>query len=175
VLSATIAAPGGFQFSPYMVARSGTPFNITLGRDVNGDTLLTERPALAIQLNSPATVITRFGALDPNPLPGDEIVPRNYAGTPGYFTVNFRVSRIVSFGKSKGAGAQGATSSRTEKPYNLTFLVSVRNLLNRVNPAKPVGNLTSPIFGSATSLADAYAPAPEAGNRRVEVQWRLKF
>jgi hypothetical protein len=175
VLSATIAAPGKFQFSPYMVARSGTPFNITLGRDVNGDTLLTERPALAIHLNSPGTLITPFGALDPNPPPGEEILPRNYAGTPGYFTVNFRLSRIVGFGRSKTAASKGATSSGAEKPYTLTFLVSVRNLLNRVNAAKPVGNLTSPSFGSATSLADAYTPAPEAGNRRVEVQLRLKF
>lgn len=175
VLNATIAAPGGFQFSPSIVARSGTPFNITSGRDTNGDTLLTERPALAAHLNSPGAVITRFGALDPNPPPGDEIVPRNYARTPGYFTVNFRLSRIVGFGKSKSAGSKGAASSGAEKPYNVTFLVSVRNLLNRVNPAKPVGNLTSPFFGSATSLADAYTPAPEAGNRRVEVQLRFKF
>ncbi len=175
VLNATIAAPGGFQFSPSMVARSGTPFNITSGRDTNGDTLLTERPALATHLNSLGTVITHFGALDPNPPPGEEIVPRNYATTPGYFTVNFRLSRIVGFGRSKSPGSKGATSSGAEKPYNVTFLVSVRNLLNRVNPAKPVGNLTSPFFGSATALTDAYTPAPEAGNRRVEVQLRFKF
>lgn len=175
VLNLTIAAPGEFQFSPSIVARSGTPFNITSGRDTNGDTLLTERPALAAHLNSPGTVITRFGALDPNPPPGEEFLPRNYARTAGYFNVNFRLSRIVGFGKSKSAGSKGATSSGAEKPYNVTFLVSGRNLLNRVNPARPVGTLTSPLFGSATSIADAYAPAPEAGNRRVEVQVRFKF
>jgi hypothetical protein len=159
-----------------MVARSGTPFNITLGRDINGDTLLTERPGLALDLNRSGTVITRFGGLDPNPPPGEEILPRNFARTPGYFTMNFRLSRIVvGFGKNKSAGSKGATSSGAEKPYNVTFSLYVRNLLNNVNPAKLVGTLTSPLFGSATSLADAYAPAPEAGNRRVELQWRLKF
>lgn len=172
VLSATIAAPGRFQLSPYVVARSGTPFNITLGRDTNGDTVLTERPALAIHLNNPGTLITRFGALDPNPLPGEEIVPRNYGRAPSYFTVNFRLSRTFGVGPSKSAGSK---SSGAEKPYTLTFSVSVRNLLNRVNPATPVGSLTSPVFARATSLADTYVPAPGAGNRRIEVQSRLKF
>jgi hypothetical protein len=174
VLTATIAAPGGFQFSPSIVARSGTPYNITSGRDTNGDTLLTERPALAVHLNSPGTVITRFGALDPNPTPSEEIMARNYGRAPGYFTVNVRLSRVFGFGPSKSAGSKPAAAG-AEKPYTLTLLVSARNLLNRVNPATPVGSLTSPFFGSSTSLADTYAPAPGAGNRRIEVQSRLKF
>jgi hypothetical protein len=175
VLTATIAAPRGFQFSPYIVARGGTPYNITLGRDTNGDTLLTERPALAVHLNSPGTIITRFGALDPNPAPGEEIMPRNYGRAPGYFTVNFKLSKTLGFGTSKSAPSKGAAASGTEKPYNFTLSASARNLLNRVNPATPIGTLTSPLFGTATSLADTYAPAPGAGNRRVEVQLRLKF
>ena len=175
VVNATITAPGGFQFSPFIVARSGTPYNITSGRDTNGDTLLTERPALAAHLNSPGTVITRFGVLDPNALPGDEIVPRNYGRAPGYFTVNFKLSRTLGFGKSKSAPPKGAAALAAEKPYNVTLSVSGRNLLNRVNPATPIGNLASALFGSSTSLADTYAPAPGAGNRRVEVQLRLKF
>lgn len=175
VVSATIAAPRGFQFSPYIVARSGTPYNITSGRDINGDALLTERPALVAHLNSPGSVITRFGALDPNAPPGEEIMPRNYGRASGYFTVNAKLSKTFGFGTSQTAPPKAAPSSRVERPYNFTLSVSARNLLNRVNPATPIGNLASPVFGTATSLADAYAPAPGAGNRRVEVQLRLKF
>ena len=175
VLNATIVAPRGFQLSPQLVARSGTPFNIISGRDTNGDTLLTERPALAPHLANPGAVITPFGALDPNPPFGEEMLPRNYATGPGYLTMNVRVSKIVGFGQSKSSAPKPGTSSGAEKPYTLTLSVSVRNLLSRVNPAKLVGNLSSPIFGSPTSLADPYGPAPEAGNRRIEVQSRLKF
>jgi len=175
VVSATIAAPGGFQFSPYIVGRSGTPYNITAGRDINGDTLLTERPALTANLNSPGTVITRFGALDPNPPPGEEIVPRNSARATGYFAVNAKLTKILGFGTSKAPPPKGGAPSGAEKPYNVTLSVSARNLLNRVNLATPIGNVASPVFGTATSLADTYAPAPGAGNRRVEVQLRLKF
>ncbi|MBI3262113.1 MAG: TonB-dependent receptor [Acidobacteria bacterium] len=174
VLTGTIAAPGKFQFSSSIVARSGTPFNITLGRDTNGDSLLTERPGLAAHLNSPGTVITPFGALDPNPPPGEEIT-RNYGRASGYFTVNLKASRTFGFGTSKSAPSKGAPSSGAERPYNFTLSVSARNLFNRVNRATPIGNLASPLFGTATSLADVYAPAPGAGNRRVEVQLRLKF
>ncbi|HUE83073.1 MAG TPA: hemerythrin domain-containing protein [Pyrinomonadaceae bacterium] len=35
------------RLSPFIVATSGRPFNIITGRDSNGDTLFTERPAFA--------------------------------------------------------------------------------------------------------------------------------
>ena len=89
--------------------------------------------------------------------------------------MNLRVSRAFGFGPSKSAGSKPAASSAAEKPYNLTLSLSVRNLFNHVNLATPVGNLASAFFGGATSLADTYAPAPGLGNRRVEVQSRLKF
>jgi hypothetical protein len=188
VLGAAIVAPHGVQISPYVVARSGTPFNITTGTDMNGDAVLTERPGFSGPLSTTAALLTRFGALDPNPPLGEEILPRNYGRAPGYFTVNVRVSKTIGFGTSKGGGPKGGTptggesgiktlltDTLTAKAYNLSFSLSVRNLLNRTNLATPTGNLTSPIFGTATSLADTYAPAPGAGNRRVEVQARLKF
>ena len=40
-------APWGITLNPFVIVQSGRPFNITLGRDINGDTLNTERPALA--------------------------------------------------------------------------------------------------------------------------------
>ena len=43
-------APHGINVNLFTIANSGQPFNITIGRDTNGDTLFTERPALATDL-----------------------------------------------------------------------------------------------------------------------------
>jgi len=184
VLGASLAAPGRLLFSPYVTARSGTPFNVTTGTDTNGDTLLLERPAFATDLSGAAVVTTGLGAFDTDPR-WEAIIPRNYAVGPGYFTVNLRLSRVFGFGagtspgrtSSGGGGAVRAPLSDTvtEKRYNMTLSVTARNLLNRTNPATPIGVLTSAFFGRANALADAYKPAPGAGNRRMEVQLRLKF
>jgi hypothetical protein len=43
------ALPWGIRLSPFVIINSGRPFNITLGRDINGDTLFTERPAMPMR------------------------------------------------------------------------------------------------------------------------------
>src|SRR5437899_7811594 len=87
---------------------SGRPFNITLGRDLNGDTLFNDRPAFASAV-SKTVIQTPWGDFDPNPLPGETIIPRNYGVGPGQFTVNLRLSRTWSFGERNTAasGQQG--------------------------------------------------------------------
>jgi hypothetical protein len=129
-------------------------------------------------------VTTSLGAFDTDPR-WEVIIPRNYAVGPGYFTVNLRLSRVFGLGAStsKGSASGGGggvvraplSDTLSDKRYNVTLSVTARNLLNRTNPATPIGSLTSPLFGRASILADAYKPAPGAGNRRVEVQLRLKF
>jgi len=37
----------GVRLSPFITARSGAPFNITTGTDLNGDTIFNDRPAFA--------------------------------------------------------------------------------------------------------------------------------
>jgi hypothetical protein len=98
------------NLSPFIIASSGRPFNITTGRDTNGDNLFTERPAFATDLTRPSVRITRFGAFDLEPLPGQQIIPRNYGEGPGFFTVNLRVSKTFSFGDAP-SGASGSTAS----------------------------------------------------------------
>jgi hypothetical protein len=107
------ALPWGIRLSPFVTANSGRPFNITTGRDTNGDTLFTERPAFATDLNKPGVVITRFGAFDPNPTVGQQIIPRNFGQGPSFFSVNLRASKTWGFGEAVGGGASsGAGGGR---------------------------------------------------------------
>jgi hypothetical protein len=65
----------------------------------------------------------------------------------------------------------GAATSRR---YNLTFSLNARNVLNRVNLATPIGNLTSPLFGESNALAGG--PFSSAGaNRKIELQVMFSF
>jgi uncharacterized membrane protein YgcG len=109
IVGGTINAPWGFRLSPLIMLTSGRPFNITTGRDTNGDSLFTERPALATDLTKPGVIVTRFGAFDPNPAPGQELIPRNYGNGPSFFNVNLGLSRTFGFGGSRGDVAGGAT------------------------------------------------------------------
>src|SRR5437667_7125917 len=105
-LFGSFRAPWNISLSPMIIVSSGSPFNITIGRDLNGDTLVTERPAFASDLSKPGVVVTKFGAFDPNPTPGEVIIPRNYGHGPGALISNLRVSRTFGFGGERRSTAQ---------------------------------------------------------------------
>ncbi len=67
--------------------RRGTPYNITLGQDLNGDSQFNDRPAFATDLSRASVVPTAFGYLDSAPIAGQKLVPVNYANGPGYVGV----------------------------------------------------------------------------------------
>ena len=104
-LNGTIRAPWGVSLNPFIIVQSGRPFNITLGRDVNGDTRFTERPSFAPEGAVCSVVIrcTPFGNFNTNPAIGEVRVPRNFGEGPGSVTVNMRVSKTWSFGSEGGA------------------------------------------------------------------------
>jgi hypothetical protein len=169
-------APFGLRLNPLVIANSGRPFNITTGLDANGDTLFTDRPALATDLTTPGIVITRFGAFDPNPRAGQQIIPRNFAQGHGFFVVNLNVSRAFSFGPALASRASGGQPA--EKRYGLTLTLRAQNIFNRTNGGQPVGNLSSPFFGQSVSSAGSFGfggANPSAGNRRLETQLRFTF
>ncbi len=199
VVGGSIAAPLGFMLSPFLVARSGAPFNITTGNDVYGSTLFNARPAFAGGVSQPGVLTTAFGAFNPNPGANAVLIPRNYGQGPGYFAVNLRLSRTFGFGGEKSAHSAKVKKSKdngvglmTSAPggaqesyhdsaagarYTLTFAVIARNLLNSVNPGIPVGSLASPLFGQSNWLASGYNPnnAAEGDNRRIQFQIRFGF
>jgi hypothetical protein len=110
-LAGTISLPWyKVNLNPFIIATSGRPFNITTGRDINGDRLFTERPAFATDLSRASVVQTPYGAFDLNPLPGQQIIPRNYGEGPASFTVNLRVSRTWSFGELPARGTSSTQS-----------------------------------------------------------------
>jgi hypothetical protein len=112
IIGGTINAPWGLRLNPLVMLTSGRPFNITTGRDTNGDSLFTERPAFATDLTKPGVIVTRFGAFDPNPAPGQELIPRNYGDGPAFFNVNLGLSRTFGFGGSRETVAN--SSGRNE-------------------------------------------------------------
>ncbi len=118
VVTGSFRMPWNVSLSPFVIVSSGTPFNITVGRDLNGDTLFNDRPAFATDLTKPGVVITRWGAFDPNPTAGEKIIPRNLGTGPGSLTTNLRISKTFGFGKetasaaSRRGGGAGADGKR---------------------------------------------------------------
>lgn len=177
-LRASFKAPWRMTFAPIIVASSGRPFNITTGRDSNGDGLFTERPALAADPSRPGVVSTPFGTFDPNPLSEYQVIPRNFGHAPSFFSVNLITAKTFGFGKGAPAmrqGHSGGAMSSLEKPYNLTFTIMVHNLLNNVNPEAPVGNLSSPLFGQSIGNLGSFGSGNMMSNRRINLIVRFNF
>ncbi len=202
----------GLSLNPFILASSGRPFNITTGRDTNGDTLFAERPSFASDPNEPGIRRTRFGAFNPNPRAGETLVPRNYGTSPGFFTVSVRASKTWGFGGERRASAstiqQGKQTAKKpnanqasgsvgggsmmpdtmrssffgrapDSPYKLTLSIVARNIFNRTNRGRPIGNLNSLLFGQSNFLAPPYnfgdLAESNAANRRIEMQIRFTF
>jgi hypothetical protein len=105
-LQGTFRGPWGLSFNPLVIMTSGAPFNITIGRDINGDLIFADRPAFATDLTRSSVVFTRFGDFDTSPLPGATIIPRNYGQGPGSLIANLRISKTIGFGGERRTTAQ---------------------------------------------------------------------
>jgi Carboxypeptidase regulatory-like domain len=196
-MGGSVVTPLALRLSPFIVATSGQPYDITIGQDLNGDSIFNDRPAFSSD-PSAAVLKDRF---NPNPA-GLPVIPRNYGDGPGMFSINLRLSRTFGFGEpvDRGAGPGGGFpgglmvggprgghrggggrrgggpfgDALTNHRYNITLGISARNLINRVNLAAPVGTLTSPLFGTSNALAGGFFNTATA-NRRIEMQLRFSF
>jgi hypothetical protein len=197
-IGGSIATKWGLRFSPLFIADSGAPFNITVGHDLYGTTLFNGRPGVAIDPSKPGLVATSYGLLDPNPMPGETVLLRNYGRGLGIVMLNLRFSKVFAFGPagegsvSTGGGRRGqsggpfslsggsAGSTSTGHRYNLTISLSTRNILNHNNPGPIIGNIASPLFGLANQPYGIGALggtgfSESANNRRLELQARFSF
>jgi hypothetical protein len=189
------------RISPFVVLQSGAPFDITAGSDLYGTTMFNGRPGIATDPNKPGLIQTSYGLLDPNPTPGEQLLPRNFGRGPGQINVNLRIAKTIGFGRERGAsssdarpagGGAGATmqaasgrglggligTPTTSHRFNLSIGLSIKNLLNHTNPGPIVGNITSPYFGSANQIAGGQNGEgfyETANNRRLESQIKFTF
>jgi hypothetical protein len=109
VMGTSIPLPLKVSVSPFIVASSGAPYNITTGQDTNDDGFATERPSLDTSISAASCVgqnliyESKFGCFNLLPAAGTQI-ERNFARGPASFTVNMRVSRTWSFGTKGESG-----------------------------------------------------------------------
>ena len=211
-LGGSISMPYLFRLSPFMVVSSGSPFNITVPDDVNGDSIFNDRPALISAARCAQTVLpdpsstvycTPLGTFDAaGALTGIPLVPINYGTGPAHVVLNLRLSKTFGFGaKAKGAGRtdmgpggpgsggrgggghshgplfgggpmMGGPSS--DRRYNLTLSMNVRNIFNKVNLGNPSGVLGSGFFDRPNSLQGG--PFSTGGAvRRIDLQLAFSF
>ncbi len=192
-LGGSFLAPMGLRFSPFVVMRTGTPYDITTGTDLydTGAVAPTARPSYTDAATAGA-ILTPFGYLNPTPAVGAPIVERNLATGPSFIGVNLRVSKTWGFGTTSFKGNVGGTRAHqgggwhgggggfggdyTEHRYNLTLSVNARNILNHENLNTPNGALTSPYFMESTGITGGFGAESTASNqRRIELQLRFAF
>ena len=183
-LTASVNTKWNVRVSPFMVLQSGTPFNITTGNDLFGTTLLNSRPGIATDPTRPGLIQTSYGLLDPNPIPGEQILGRNFGRGPGMMSVNLRIAKIIELGpKREGGGSGGGgrgffSTPASTRRYSLSISASIRNVLNHTNPGPIIGNITSPLFGQANQMfgtVNGEGFSENANNRRSELQMRFTF
>jgi hypothetical protein len=100
-LGGSLAMPYGLRLSPFLIASSGSPFNITSPNDLNGDSQFNDRPGLvstATCPSQPGSNCTPLGTFDPSPTAGEKLVPINYGTGPAHVSLNLRLGKTFGFG-----------------------------------------------------------------------------
>jgi hypothetical protein len=110
----TVGLPYNFRLSPFLVAQSGVPFNITTGQDLNGDSIFNDRPAFASSQSNTQNVVTnKYGSFDLIPQLGERLVPTNLLTGTRRFSLNLRLSKTFGFGKKAEATNTGVGGPST--------------------------------------------------------------
>ncbi len=112
-LMGNYTAPWNLRFNPFIVARSGRPYNIVTDNDLTGDNFINDRPGLVDSSQCSSTpltgqfVPTSFGCLDMTPGPGEKLLGLNLGDSPSSVAINLRVSRAFGIGPKLEASAAG--------------------------------------------------------------------
>jgi len=211
-LGGSVGLPFNFRLSPFIVAWSGSPFNITTTNDLNNDSIFNDRPGLVstatcpTSVNTPPSTVycTPLGTFDSVPTAGEKIVPINSAQGPAHSTVNLRLTKTFGFGPKTtrpsgnpgggpagggggrgggprgplfggGGGPGGLAGGGSDRRYNLSFGVSARNTLNKVNFGNPSGILGSRFFDTPNGVAENGPFSNGAAIRRIDLFATFNF
>ena len=109
VIGASYTAPFKISLSPFLLARSGAPYNITTGTDVNRDSVYNDRPAFANGSSAVCSAASSFTT----PAAGAAYseIPINYCTGPAQLTFNLRAGRTFGFGPRTDGAANGSGGS----------------------------------------------------------------
>jgi hypothetical protein len=202
-MGGSIGVPYGISLRPFIIARSGSPFDITSGQDRNGDSIFNDRPTFGELSTRCSELALTSSWCDVAGYSADATLPRNFGRGPAFFTVNLGLDKTFGFGKvggdsdsASGEGARGGGmpgmgrrggggrgggmfggGGGERSRYNLTVGVRFSNLLNTNNANTPVGNLSSSLFGQSTNTAGGFGRGGgnSGGNRSIEFQTRFRF
>ena len=109
----SISLPFGVRLSPFFIAHSGTPFNITTGTDLYDTGQISSSARPSIVSGPGANVIaTPYGYLDTDPVAGQTIIQRNAGTGPGFIELNLRLSKTWGFGTTKFEGPSGGSRAQ---------------------------------------------------------------
>jgi len=158
--------PFGIRLTNAIEARSGTPFNITTGRDTNGDTFFLERPSIASDMSKPGLIYSSLGVFDPNPLPGDRIIGRNSGRGHASFGIDTIINKQFKIGHGNGNNVP---------KYRFSISTKISNLLNIVNKSNPVGNLLSPDFLESNSYQPRRGFVTTSQPRSISFDMNFQF
>jgi hypothetical protein len=153
---ANFPLPRRFRMATSVRVQSALPYNITTGRDDNGDTVSNDRPAGVTRNIGRGSAQVDLGARLSWSI-GIGTKPPAAAGGPQV--------RIVRGGDADPLSSMGGADG-LNKRYTIELYAQAYNLTNHLNALNFSGVLTSPFFGQPTSAA-----AP----RRMEIGARLTF
>jgi hypothetical protein len=159
--------PWKISASPMVMANSGTPYNVTIGQDLTGNSQFNARPTYAASCGEAKTFQTKFGCLDTDPIGTNEkMIPYGVGTGPSNVSLNMRLSKVIGIGPKlaegqsgpggdggfhggpRGLGGGGFSGSRSgpgrmdqsvSRKYSLTFSAWGTNVLNHVNLGTPSG------------------------------------
>src|SRR5260370_32539281 len=105
----TMGLPYAFRISPFLVAQSGVPFNITTGQDLYQDSIFNTRATFGTCTPGATGVkATAYGCFNLATQPGQAVIPINFAEGPGRFSLNLRLSQTFGFRKKAEAANPAA-------------------------------------------------------------------
>ena len=117
-LFGNVPLPHLISLSPFLVANSGTPYNITSGLDVYNDNIFNNR-AVVVPVGTAAGAnqfVKTIAGCGTFATPGTAGIttpaPINACTGPANFTFNLRVAKTFGFGGSKVAAADAAAAAR---------------------------------------------------------------